>query len=159
MRLPTPARIARRASFILDAGREAREARRAGSESEKATAYWAGLREYHQTNDGHASSVERSTWVSNLVGELGLQSLLEVGTNSGRNLQVLRLAHPNVRLAGIDVNQRAIDFAKSKALDIDFRIADANHWTEPPRSWDAILTMSVLDHIPDEAIHALAAHI
>jgi protein-L-isoaspartate O-methyltransferase len=158
VRFPTPSRIARRARFVLDSGREAREGRRVGSESEKATAYWAGLRDYHESNDGSPSSVERSRWVSALVGELGVRSLLEVGTNSGRNLQVLRHVHPDVRLAGIDVNHRAIDFARSKGLDIEFRVSDANSWAEPPRSWDAILTMSVLDHIPDEVIDALAAN-
>ncbi|MDQ2959663.1 MAG: class I SAM-dependent methyltransferase [Candidatus Dormibacteraeota bacterium] len=158
MRLPTPARIARRARFILDSGREAREARRAGSESEKATAYWAHLSDYHRTNDDNPSSVERSMWVSAVVGDLGIRSVLEVGTNSGRNLQVLRQLHPALRLAGIDVNQRAIDFAKSKGLDIDFRVSDANAWVELPQSWDAILTMSVLDHIPDEVIDTLVAN-
>src|SRR6185437_4211247 len=37
------------------------------------------------------------------------------------------------------------------------RIADANRWTEPADSWEAILTMSVLDHIPDDAIEALVS--
>ena len=87
-----------------------------------------------------------------------MASLLEVGTNSGRNLQVIRGAHPRVKLAGIDVNERAIAFAQSKGLDIDFRIADANRWEEPADAWDAILTMSVLDHIPEDAIESLAAN-
>jgi trans-aconitate methyltransferase len=63
-----------------------------------------------------------------------------------------------VKLAGIDVNERAIAFARSKGLDIDFRIADANRWEEPANAWDAILTMSVLDHIPEDAIESLAAN-
>jgi trans-aconitate methyltransferase len=117
------------------------------------------LRDYHESNDGQVAALERSRWVSDVVGELGIRSLLEVGTNSGRNLEVLRQAQPDMRLAGIDVNPRAIDFARSKGLDIDFRIADANRWVEPPGSWDAILTMSVLDHIPDEVIEALAANV
>jgi hypothetical protein len=33
-----------------------------------------------------------------------------------------------------------------------------NHWAEPADAWDAILTMSVLDHIPDDAIESLAAN-
>jgi hypothetical protein len=126
-------------------------------ESVAATAYWAGLREYHKKNDASAPALERSRWVSDVVGTLGVDSLLEVGTNSGRNLQVIRGAHPNTRLAGIDVNPEAIAFAKTKQLDIDFRLADANQWIEAPGAWEAILTMSVLDHIPDGAIESLAA--
>jgi SAM-dependent methyltransferase len=158
VRFPTPRRIARRARFTLDTGREHREAARAGAESEKATRYWANLRDYHENNDVPEAGVERSRWVADVVEELSIRSLLEVGTNSGRNLQVIREVHADIRLAGIDVNPRAIGFAQSKGLDIDFRIADANRWTQPPRSWDAILTMSVLDHIPDEVIDTLAAN-
>jgi Methyltransferase domain len=129
------------------------------SESDAATAYWAGLRDYHKKNDASRPALERSRWVSDVVGTLGVDSLLEVGTNSGRNLQVIRGAHPRVKLAGIDVNARAIAFSESKGLDIDFRIADANHWEEPANAWAAILTMSVLDHIPDDAVESLAANI
>jgi hypothetical protein len=128
------------------------------TESDAATAYWAGLREYHEKNDASHPALERSRWVSGVVGTLAVASLLEVGTNSGRNLQVIRGAHPRVKLAGIDVNERAIAFARSKGLDIDFRIADANRWEEPANAWDAILTMSVLDHIPEDAIESLAAN-
>lgn len=56
----------------------------------------------------------------------------------------------------IDVNPRAIERARSKHLDIEFQVADANDWSEPPDSWDAVLTMSVLDHIPDDAAEGLA---
>jgi Methyltransferase domain len=128
------------------------------AESDAATAYWAGLRDYHKTNDTSAPGLERSRWVSGVVGTLAIASLLEVGTNSGRNLQVIHSEHPATRLAGIDVNEGAIAFAKSKQLVIDFRIADANHWAEGPDSWEAILTMSVLDHIPDDVIASLAAN-
>lgn len=125
-------------------------------ESDAATAYWAGLRDYHKKNDASAPGLERSRWVSGVVGTLDIASLLEVGTNSGRNLQVVHGEHPSTRLAGIDVNEDAIAFAKSKQLGIDFRIADANHWAEGPDAWEAILTMSVLDHIPDDVIESLA---
>lgn len=158
LRLPTPRRVARRVRFIVASRRERQEAERAGPEADKATAYWANLRDYHETNDARAASIERSRWVSDMVGTLDVGSLLEIGTNSGRNLEVVRRAHSAMRLAGTDVNARAIDFAKSKGTDIDFRVADANEWTEPAGSWDAILTMSVLDHIPDDVIDTLAAN-
>jgi len=128
------------------------------TESAAATAYWAGLRDYHKKNDASAPALVRSRWVSDVVGKLEVASLLEVGTNSGRNLQVVRSMHPAIRLAGIDVNHEAIAFAESKHLDIEFRIADANHWADAPGAWEAILTMSVLDHIPDDAIESLAAN-
>ena len=78
------------------------------AESEAATAYWAGLRDYHKKNDASTPALERSRWVSGVVGTLGIGSLLEVGTNSGRNLQVIRSAHPTARLAGIDRDGAAV---------------------------------------------------
>jgi trans-aconitate methyltransferase len=158
MRLPTPARVSRRIKSMSPSLFGRRREATGNPESVEATAYWAGLRNYHKSNDDSAPALQRSEWVSDVVGTLAIGSLLEVGTNSGRNLQVIRSRHSSVRLAGIDVNERAIAFARSKGLDIDFRTADANHWTEGDDSWEALLTMSVLDHIPDDAIETLMAN-
>jgi len=131
-----------------------------GPESAKASAYWGGLHHYHLANDDEPNAIERSKWVANkIVPQLGLTSLLEIGTNSGRNLAHVRQAYPSLELKGIDVNARAIEFARQKGLNIDFEVADANNWTEPADRWDGILTMSVLDHIPDEAAQVLAGNI
>jgi trans-aconitate methyltransferase len=158
MRLPTPARVSRRIKSLSPSLFGRRRDATGSPESVEATAYWAGLRNYHKSNDDSAPALQRSAWVADVVSTLAIGSLLEVGTNSGRNLQVIRDRHSDVRLAGIDVNERAIAFARSKGLDIDFRTADANHWTEGADSWEAILTMSVLDHIPDDAIETLMAN-
>jgi hypothetical protein len=129
-------------------------------ESRRASRYWGGLADYHLSNDDDPVARARSQWLADdVVPKLSISSLWEIGTNSGRNLEVIRSAHPDVRLKGTDVNPRTIEFAKAKGLDIEFALADANEWTEPERSWDAVLTMSVLDHIPDDATETLAANI
>jgi len=133
---------------------------RGGPESSRASDYWGGLADYHLSNDDDPVAKARSQWLAEeVVPRLSLMSLWEIGTNSGRNLEVIRSVHPGIRLKGTDVNARAIDFAKGKGLDIEFELADANEWTEPEYGWDAVLTMSVLDHIPDDATEALAANI
>src|SRR4051794_4294723 len=100
---------------------------RRGPEADKAAAYWGGLTDYHLHNDNDDIAISRSKWLaSEIVPMLGVQSLLEVGTNSGRNLQYIRDAHPAIELKGIDVNPRAIEFARSKGLDITFEECDAN---------------------------------
>ncbi|MCU1448123.1 MAG: hypothetical protein JWP02_293, partial [Acidimicrobiales bacterium] len=120
--------------------------------------YWSRLPDYHLSNDGDPTALARSRWLAtDVVPSLGISSLLEVGTNSGRNLVVIKETHPEMRLRGIDVNPRAIEFAKSKGVDVDFALADANKWDEG--QWDCVLTMSVLDHIPDDAAEQLAANI
>jgi SAM-dependent methyltransferase len=138
--------------------RRVAEALRPGSEADKATAFWAGLRDYHETNEDDANAWERSRWVAaTLAPELDIGSMLEIGTNSGRNLAAMREQHPDMPLRGIDVNERAIAYARERHPGIDFQVVDANTWSEPPDSWDAILTMSVLDHIPADATEELAA--
>jgi SAM-dependent methyltransferase len=130
---------------------------RRGPEADKASSFWGSMRDYHLTNDVEPVDIARSQWLANVVvPELGLSSLLEVGTNSGRNLEHIRKAHPQIELKGIDINQRALAFARAKGLDIQFELADANRWGEPQDRWDGVLTMSVLDHIPDEATGVLA---
>jgi hypothetical protein len=126
------------------------------SERERATAYWAGLRGYHLQSDDDPHALERSGLVADVVAEHGIASLLELGTNTGRNLAVVRERHPDVRVCGLDVNERALDHARARHPDIEFRHQDVNAWSEPPGRWDAALTMSVLDHIPDDACEALA---
>jgi trans-aconitate methyltransferase len=133
---------------------------RRGTEAGKASAYWASLTDYHLTNDDDPIAHERSRWLADtIVPMIAPDSLLEVGTNSGRNLQYISQARPQMILKGIDVNARAIALARSKRLPITFEVADANDWAEAADSWDAVLTMSVLDHIPDEGAETLAEHI
>lgn len=127
--------------------------------ADQATSYWANLREYHATNDADPAAIARSRWIADeLVPELGITSLLEVGTNSGRNLAIVKATHPDVRVRGIDVNERAIAWGREHHPEVEFVHQDANRWAQDPDSFDALLTMSVLDHVPDEAIEALAGN-
>ena len=133
---------------------------RHGPEADKASAYWASLSpvDYRLTDDPIA--IERSRWLAEMIiPPLQLTSLLEIGTNGGRNLRYIHRSHPDMRLKGIDVNARAIEHAKSAKPAVIFEVADANRWGEPVDSWDSALTMSVLDHIPNDAVEALAENI
>ena len=128
-----------------------------GGEADRATTYWADLTDYHETNDRDPIGLERSRWIAEeLVPAYDVSSLLEVGTNSGRNLAIVRATHPSVRVKGIDVAPAALDYARRAHPEVEFELQDANEWSEAPDSWDGILTMSVLDHIPDTTIDELA---
>ena len=148
-----------RLSAIADRVRLAGLRLRRLPEEDRATAYWAGLSDYHEANDRDPIGLARSRWLAEdlLVG-LDVSSALEVGTNSGRNLAAVKAANPDARVKGIDVNERAIAYARTAHPEVEFELQDANRWVEATGVWDAILTMSVLDHIPDDAINALAAN-
>jgi hypothetical protein len=127
--------------------------------ADQATSFWAGLPDYHETNDFDPTGIARSRWIADeLVAQLEIGSLLEVGTNSGRNLAIVKQTHPDVRVRGLEINERAIAWGREHHPEVEFVLQDANRWAEEPDSFDALLTMSVLDHIPDEAIDALAAN-
>ncbi len=129
------------------------------NEAGRATAYWRSLPDYHLSSDDPIA-IERSRWIADtLVPELGIGSILELGTNNGRNLAVVKESRPEVRAAGIDINEAALQQASERGVDVDFRLQDVNEWDDSANSWDAILTMSVLDHIPDDAVEALAPKI
>ena len=128
-----------------------------GKQTRNAAKYWASLSDceaYYTDELGW----QRSVWVASQVLAKNIGSLLEVGSNSGRNLTAIRQASEAVKLKGIDVNKTAIEFAREKNPSIDFELVDAARWAERPKSWDAILTMSLIDHIPDEAIHTIVTN-
>lgn len=103
-------------------------------ETARATQYWAALRSYHKSNEEDPIARRRSEFIADvLVPELGLSSLLEVGTNTGRNLGIVKQRHPAIRAKGLDVNRRALEQARDRYRDVEFVLQDANRWTEPPR--------------------------
>lgn len=141
--------LEKRHKFAARRGRE--------DEAVRATQYWASLRTYHKSNDDDPIARGRSEFIANeLVPGLGLSSLLEVGTNTGRNLGIVKHNHPSIRAKGIDVNPRALEHARRQYPDVEFALQDANDWTEPPHGWDGVLTMSLLDHVPNDAAERLA---
>lgn len=128
------------------------------AEKRRATKYWATLDTYHLTNEAHEVDLARSRWVAqDVLGELAPTSVLEVGPNTGRNLAAIREHDPAIRLRGLDVNPKAVAHGRRLHPDLDLVLADAHDWPEPPDSWDVLLTMSVLDHVPEAGIETLAA--
>jgi hypothetical protein len=121
---------------IAERALEWRARRGRGSEAQRATDFWARLPAYHLSNDDDPLALERSALVA-----------------------VVKERHPEVRVCGLDVNERALEHARRRRPDVEFRRQDVNAWQEAPGSWDAALTMSVLDHIPDDACEALAGNL
>ena len=87
---------------------------RPGEEFAKATQFWGQLGSYHLTNDTDPIAIARSRWISQQIVPLVNPSrFIEIGCNSGRNLFYLQQDYPKMELKGIDVNQNAINFARS----------------------------------------------
>ena len=74
-------------------------------------------------------------------------SVLEIGCGDGAIIGAF--SREIKRLVGVDLSKRAIAFASAFFPDIEFHARDANLLSE---TFDAVLAVEVLEHIPDEDI-------
>jgi SAM-dependent methyltransferase len=85
--------------------------------------------------------------IQELVDSLSPDSVLDVGCGDGRFLGML--GQEIRRKVGIDLAERAIDFARAFHPDIEFRVTDASDMSE---TFDVVLAIEVLEHIPDSQV-------
>lgn len=76
------------------------------------------------------------------------RSLLEIGCGAGNLLRRLAEALPDARVFGIDGSRRAVAVARSRSLDVNRRLLDAN--SRLPLS-DVVVCVGVLEHVEDPA--------
>lgn len=71
-------------------------------------------REYIQRNTEYNYTLLEKGWRKMLATTNGINSMLELGSNIGRNLSVLRKLYPMASLGLIEINSEAFDFAVNK---------------------------------------------
>jgi SAM-dependent methyltransferase len=94
--------------------------------------------------------------VVQLVADLRPRSLCDIGCGDGRLISLL--AQPVPRVVGIDVSERAVEFARAFNPGADVRCMDV---AEIDEQFDLITLVEVLEHIPspgvESFIHSVAA--
>lgn len=75
--------------------------------------------------------------------------ILEVGCGEGYVLEALRAAGVRCPMHGIDFSTRAIEDAKRRVPDATFAVEDARELAQSGRSYDLVLMIEVLEHLPD----------
>lgn len=110
------------------------------------SAYWAGGGEASYTSDLVPFLESRQE---------PLTSFLEIGCNAGRNLFHVAQHFPKASLAGIDINNEAIEFARANvpgAGGWDLRVGDLTDPSVlgafPDDGMDIVFSMAVLVHLP-----------
>jgi SAM-dependent methyltransferase len=75
--------------------------------------------------------------------------VLEMGCNTGRNLELMRRSLPAATsLRGFDINPTSIEYGRTK-WGLDLELADEDYLGRVPAdSVDMVFTVSVLDHLP-----------
>lgn len=129
-------------------------------EREKAKSYWAGDRS--QGKEYYGGVPYYADFLAQFLVGLGSNSFFEFGCFAGRNLALIeKLARERNRaaiLGGFDINADAVEKSKFVAPNAAIQIGDDESlWQLDENSWDAVFTVSVLDHIPNisRAIDAL----
>jgi pseudaminic acid biosynthesis-associated methylase len=118
---------------------------------------WAGEfgDDYARRNDQVGRG--RGPFWQELLDRVKPESTLEVGCNVGGNL---RWIAPEVaQVAGIDVNEGALEALRERLPGVDARLAPARALPFPDSSFDLVFTMGVLIHQPTEDLEAVLSEI
>ena len=98
-------------------------------------------------------ATKRSKWfVEQLKSVNNFASICEVGFFSGRNLHYIYQSFPAVSVAGIEINQKAVDFAKKKLPKADLRRMDLHDFRSMDKTFDIVFTSGVMIHVPPDEI-------
>lgn len=84
------------------------------------------------------------------VPSVGIDSLLDVGCNAGDLLRDLANQRPGLKLAGVDVNENAIQTARQAVPNADIRQASGHELPFASSSFDYATFIEVIEHIPAE---------
>jgi SAM-dependent methyltransferase len=92
------------------------------------------------------AAIPRTMWFLEELKKYEYESIYEIGCNSGRNLFKIK----NKVVGGIDINSKAIEFAKEKNPKGLFSVGAIQ--TMPLDKFDIVFSSGVLLHIPPEDI-------
>jgi ubiquinone/menaquinone biosynthesis C-methylase UbiE len=89
------------------------------------------------------------SFVSGIIDLLGVTSVLDLGSGTGRALLTLKARHPGLRIVGIEPSPelRAIGHAKGPS-ETELTAGDARALEFPDGSFDLVTEFATLHHIP-----------
>lgn len=96
----------------------------------------------------------RRKWFVETLEKFRFGSIYEIGCNSGRNLWEIKKAYPDKLVGGIDINKKAIDFAKKKMPYGIFYTGNIHEMSTEDK-YDVIFTSGVLLHIPPKDVKSI----
>lgn len=97
---------------------------------------------------GELVAGEQARVLANLVGRITDQSILDVGTGTGR--AAILMARGGARVTGIDASEAMLAIARSRAtaerLPVRFLAGDAHRLEFPDKSFDVVISLRLLMH-------------
>ena len=108
----------------------------------------------YTTNAGFSSVVANRRMTEATLKWLGpeLHQVLDAGCGDGTYTHELKVARPDLQIAGYDAAEVAVKFATGRYPDIEFLIADMlRPETFPNRKFDTVIIRGILHHLSDPA--------
>ena len=112
--------------------------------------------DYSAKNCAFDNELGKQGWAKILnKANLTQKTYLEVGCNIGRNLDQLRLLDPELQPSAVEINPKALEFARSRHSLTHSFCGAAQEATLPSRAFELVFTCGVLIHIQPEDLAAV----
>jgi pseudaminic acid biosynthesis-associated methylase len=125
------------------------------SEAERLEALWAGDFGNDYVDRNLRAYDERGPFWQSLLSTITPESVLEVGSNVGGNLQWVAQSVSPERVTGVDVNQKALQALRARVPGVQTVWSAARDLPFDDRSFDLVFTMGVLIHQPEASLPAV----
>ena len=93
----------------------------------------------------------RSKWFAKQLKSYNFFSIYETGFFSGRNLRYIYEEFPNIKVGGLDVNKKAVEFAKQRMPYADLHHMNLHDFNSN-KEYDIVFTSGILIHIPPKDV-------
>tara|TARA_A100001015_G_scaffold316739_1_gene431840 strand:+ start:1193 stop:1795 length:603 start_codon:yes stop_codon:yes gene_type:complete len=105
----------------------------------------SGFGDRYTDRNNFDSSIRQKSW-DEMILSLGLESILEVGCNRGKNLECIKNSNPNAKVMGCEPNKYAFNLCKGLS-GVEVFNCDAFSIPLSDSSADLVFTSNVLIHI------------
>jgi SAM-dependent methyltransferase len=92
--------------------------------------------------------IERSKFFVRQLENYSFDSIFEVGCMSGRNLFYIQKAFPDTKISGLDINSKAIKYARNKLnLNKELLCMNLHNMDDIKEKFDVVFSSGVLIHV------------